>query len=513
MAGADITQEQRQHLHAKLDEVVERVKAQRTIDEMVAALSDVGFGLLLLVMQTVVEARGDGHLGARMLCPCGCGAQLGCQARKRPRWVQTLLGALLVVRSYYVGCVHGGGCCPLDAELGVAGETLAPALQKQVALMSVLAPFRTGMDALERLNGCKVSPKKAYTLTHKRGMQAWALEVQRALAAWEGRADLRQQSLRGKRQGRAYVLVDGTSIGIEGLEEFKECKSAIIFWESDLVKVRPRKKGRRPRRYLKRKRIISHVGSKEQFTPLLWSAMVEEGVLRARQIVWLADGGKWIWKLREQLLPRGEGWNVKEVLDYYHLKQNLWKGARAAFGKDDDGAAKWVRAACSHLMNQSDVEAVIGAIDLLIAEKEQDEQATRVLENLRDYVGGSEPDARERIRYKLLRNARLLISSGAIESVNHGVIQARFKLPGMRWGLLGVNAMLRLRNAYFSGTWDRLWETLLRPEVERETQGIAATIERIYEQRDAALRQDLDESPAQTAQTGRDSRRICQEAA
>jgi hypothetical protein len=496
VAGADITQEQRQHLHARLDEVIDRVKAQRTVDEMVGALRDVGFRLLLMVMQAVVAARGDGHVGARMPCPCGCGRELGCQERKRPRWVQTLFGALLVVRSYYVGCMHGGGCCPLDAVLSVAGETLAPAMQKQVALMSVLTPFRTGMDALERLNGCKVSPKKAYTLTHKRGMQAWALEVWRALSAWEGRAELRRQALRGKRKGRAYVLVDGTSIGIEGLQEFKECKSAIIFWESDLVTVRPRKKGRRPRRYLKRKRIISHVGSKEQFTPLLWSAMVEEGVLGARQIVWLADGGKWIWNLREQLLPRGEGWNVKEVLDYYHLKQNLWKGARAAFGKDDEAAAKWVCEARSHLMERSDVEAVIGAIDLLISAKGLDEQAIRVLDNLRNYIGGSEPDARERVRYKLLRDARLLISSGAIESVNHGVIQARFKLPGMRWGLLGANAMLRLRNAYFSGTWDRLWETLLRPEVERETRCIAATIEQIYEQREATLRENLDGSPA-----------------
>ena len=30
------------------------------------------------------------------------------------------------------------------------------------------------------------------------------------------------------------------------------------------------------------------------------------------------------------------------------------------------------------------------------------------------------------------------------------VIQGRFKLPGMRFSLLGINALLRLRNAYFS---------------------------------------------------------------
>ena len=53
----------------------------------------------------------------------------------------------------------------------------------------------------------------------------------------------------------------------------------------------------------------------------------------------------------------------------------------------------------------------------------------------------------------------MLIGSGAIESVHKWVIQARCKLSGMRWSLVGVNAMLRLRCAWASGRWDEIFQS------------------------------------------------------
>jgi hypothetical protein len=48
----------------------------------------------------------------------------------------------------------------------------------------------------------------------------------------------------------------------------------------------------------------------------------------------------------------------------------------------------------------------------------------------------------------------MLIGSGAIESVHAWVIQARCRLPGMRWSVEGANAILRLRGAWASGRFD-----------------------------------------------------------
>jgi hypothetical protein len=59
-----------------------------------------------------------------------------------------------------------------------------------------------------------------------------------------------------------------------------------------------------------------------------------------------------------------------------------------------------------------------------------------------------------RMRYAWFRKHNPLIGSGAIESVDAWVIQARCRLPGMRWSQDGVNAMLRLRCAWASGRFD-----------------------------------------------------------
>lgn len=56
----------------------------------------------------------------------------------------------------------------------------------------------------------------------------------------------------------------------------------------------------------------------------------------------------------------------------------------------------------------------------------------------------------KRMRYAWYRKHSMLIGSG----VHAWVIQARCRLPGMRWSVEGANAMLRLRCAWASGRFD-----------------------------------------------------------
>ena len=81
-------------------------------------------------------------------------------------------------------------------------------------------------------------------------------------------------------------------------------------------------------------------------------------------------------------------------------------------------------------------------------------EAKAKLEDLIKYFGKH----RERMRYAAFRKAGMLIGSGAIESVHNWVIQARCRLPGMRWSVEGANAMLRLRCAWASGRWDDIFQ-------------------------------------------------------
>jgi len=53
--------------------------------------------------------------------------------------------------------------------------------------------------------------------------------------------------------------------------------------------------------------------------------------------------------------------------------------------------------------------------------------------------------------------------SGAVESLHAWVIQARCRLPGMRWSAAGVNAMLRLRCSWASRRFDEDFDLAAHP--------------------------------------------------
>lgn len=143
----------------------------------------------------------------------------------------------------------------------------------------------------------------------------------------------------------------------------------------------------------------------------------------------LGDGHAGVWSFFAEVATEG---SRLEILDWYHLKENLYKVG---------GSLRRLQQAESELW-QGDVAAA-----LKLFEDCQGEQAQRFCKYLERH--------RSRIVNYAYYQAEGLcsIGSGAVES-SIKQIDARLKLPGAQWQQENVNAMLNLRCAYLNGKLD-----------------------------------------------------------
>lgn len=137
-----------------------------------------------------------------------------------------------------------------------------------------------------------------------------------------------------------------------------------------------------------------------------------------------------------------------QVLDFYHASSHLWAAARAYKGnstaKQRQACIAWVKPMQKDLREGRVANVIqrLGKIKATGAVADEIAKAKKYFET-----------HRKRMRYNWLRDRKALIGSGAMESVHAWVIQARCRLPGMRWSVDGANTMLRLRCAWASDTW------------------------------------------------------------
>jgi hypothetical protein len=62
------------------------------------------------------------------------------------------------------------------------------------------------------------------------------------------------------------------------------------------------------------------------------------------RIALLGDGAGWLWKHMTSCFPKG-----REVLDYYHCAEHIYKVAEAQYGKDATKRLEWVESTICRL--------------------------------------------------------------------------------------------------------------------------------------------------------------------
>jgi len=196
-------------------------------------------------------------------------------------------------------------------------------------------------------------------------------------------------------------------------------------------------------------------------------ALVEthrRGVETAQRVVAVADGSEWLQSFADYHRP-----DAVRILDFPHCAEHLSAAAQAVWGAGSQAVTDWLATQTKDLLTGSP-ETVLAAVRALPTDSAtQPSQAAEA----RDKTLGYLEKRQEQIRYADFLAQGYPIGSGAMESANKLVVEARLKGSGMHWQREKVNPMLALRNIACNDRWEEAWPQItaeLRRQAQTRTQ-------------------------------------------
>jgi hypothetical protein len=181
---------------------------------------------------------------------------------------------------------------------------------------------------------------------------------------------------------------------------------------------------------------------------LLRSYLEQVGITEADQVLFVADGARWIWN-RISALVHGLGLNpeqVYELIDFYHAVEHLGKVAGLRKSWTAKQRKVWVRKH-RRLLRQGQVDRVIEAVKEVCRGRN-----SKGIRTERDYFVRN----LSRMAYDRIRALKLPIGSGSVESAIRRVVNLRLKGPCIFWCKENAEAILLLRCYWKAGRWNQL---------------------------------------------------------
>jgi len=335
---------------------------------------------------------------------------------------------------------------PLDIRLGVDKlpfKMTVGAMLKTAYWAQNQMSYRRASDAICSVSKIETNPETVRKVADHVGGVVFQKDL--------GAADrLRKQfegggvefGARKAKDGVLYIQTDGAALNtrIKGDDgsTWRENKLGLVF-SSDNIRYWTDAKGTRQHRILKRE-YVSYVGSVDVFKWLLLSCAVRNGYGVYRKTVFLGDGATWIRNMVTELYP-----DAQQILDFFHLSENVYKFAKALFKMDESRYRPWAEDLCKRLKASKYDEVLCELREY----KEKPPPDSDV--NLYNYIENNIAN----IDYAKYQQEGYFIGSGAIESGNRLVLQQRLKQPGMRWNEDTAQSLLTLRAKHESGLWEK----------------------------------------------------------
>lgn len=382
-------------------------------------------------LRLLIEACQPAEPAETIACRCGGTATY---VRHREGTVITLMGQIKVSRAYYLCDDCHEGTYPLDEKLGFCAGGLSAALQEALAMIGVHLPFGLASDLFERLTKVAISDNGVREATERIGQER--LEADEALveAAWDlQRLELPEGPSEAPK--RLYGSVDETSVHTE--EGWRKPKLGTWYTTDEPPWDQPSEE------WELRAEEISYYGDiaeAEDFGRLMYLVGLQRGADRAEELIFIADGAQWIWKLVEEHFP-----HAVQIVDWYHATEYIWKVAHAVYGEGSDLAKAWANKRLTELW-EGEVEKVLSACQAHVNPHQENGPVQKAITYFQNN--------RHRMRYPEFRAQGYQIGSGTIESGCKRVIGARLKQAGMIWTLQGARQIIKARAMFLSNEWD-----------------------------------------------------------
>ena len=374
----------------------------------------------------------------------------------------------------------GTGFSPLDEELELLPGSLTPNLVEGLARLGAWMPFHQAAKLLGDFWRVPVSERTARRRTEAVG--AGYVAVQTA----EVEALEREQPACPAGPAVQQLSVDGAFVPLVG-GAWAEVKLLTLgtvgppVWEDDEWRVHASE--------------LSYFGrmtDHENFGRLALGELHRRGPERAGRVVAVMDGAEWQQGFID--LHRAD---ATRILDFPHAAEYVAKIGQLVLGADSATMAEWLPRQLHDLKHG------------------QEAAVLRVLTDLRDQAvlrGNGEvikevgtrlaylDKRREQLRYGDFRAAGYPIGSGAVESGNKLVTEARLKGAGMHWAPVHVNPLVALRTAVCADRWEECWaasSTRLREQAHERAR--ARRVERQQQRQAARAPAAVAPTPSSTA--------------
>lgn len=223
---------------------------------------------------------------------------------------------------------------------------------------------------------------------------------------------------------------------------WREMKTAIV------LRVEDRAKTASGRPMVIEKATVAHQGEWDGLAKKLYAEALRCGLRQAREVFLVADGGVWIWNLKDERFPHATG-----VLDFYHASEHLWAAAHALHGDDRQAARKWVEPLLHKLRHGEEEKALRTLRNIEKKARFLGDEPREIIRTTSKYFD----DHRDHIHYADVESRGCPVGSGAMESTC-GQLQGRLKRTGQFWTEQGKANLLSLELARRNHDWRPIWQ-------------------------------------------------------